>query len=100
MSVLTETARLLGYKAIDAIVRGDPDARRLSSMAKVYGAEAAVKVTYNAIQVHGGMGLADDMPLERYFRDARMMTIPDGTSEIMKLVTGYTILGKGFSAYS
>jgi alkylation response protein AidB-like acyl-CoA dehydrogenase len=100
MSVLTETARLLGYKAIDAIVRGDPDARRLSSMAKVYGAEAAVKVTYNAIQVHGGMGLADEMPLERYFRDARMMTIPDGTSEIMKLVTGYTILGKGFSAYT
>ena len=99
MSVLTETARLLGYKAIDAIIKGDPDARRLSSMAKVYGAESSVKVTYNAIQLHGGMGLSDEMPLERYFRDARMMTIPDGTSEIMKLVTGYTILGKGFSAY-
>ena len=100
MSVLTETARLLGYKAIDSIVKGDPDARRLSSMAKVYGGEAAVKVTYNAIQIHGGMGLADEMPLERYFRDARMMTIPDGTSEIMKLITGYTLLGKGFSAYA
>lgn len=100
MSVLTETARLLAYKAIDSIVRGDPDARRLSSMAKVYGAEAAGKATYNAIQIHGGMGLSDEMPLERYFRDARMMTIPDGTSEIMKLVTGYALLGKGFSAYA
>ena len=99
MSVLTETARLIGYKAIDSIVKGDPDARRLSSMAKVYGAEAAVKATYNAIQIHGGVGLSDEMPLERYFRDARMMTIPDGTSEIMKLITGYTLLGKGFSAY-
>jgi alkylation response protein AidB-like acyl-CoA dehydrogenase len=52
------------------------------------------------MQIHGGAGLATDMPLERYFRDARMMTVPDGTSEMMKLVTGYTLLGKGFGAYS
>ena len=100
MNVLIETGRLLGYKAIDAISKGSPEARRLSSMAKVYGGEAAVKVTYDAIQIHGGLGLSDEMPLERYYRDARMMTIPDGTSEIMKLITGYTILGKGFSAYA
>ncbi|MEM3672845.1 MAG: acyl-CoA dehydrogenase family protein [Candidatus Bathyarchaeia archaeon] len=100
MSVLIETGRLLGYKAIDAIAKGIPEARRLSSMAKVYGGEAAVKVTYDAIQIHGGLGLSDEMPLERYYRDARMMTIPDGTSEIMKLITGYTILGKGFAAYA
>ena len=100
MNVLIETARLLGYKAIDLIIRGHPEARRFSAMAKVYGAEAAVKATYNAIQIHGGTGLSDEMPLERYFRDARMMTVPDGTSEIMKLITGYTILGKGFSAYA
>jgi len=100
MSVLIETGRLLGYKAIDAIAKGSPEARRLSSMVKVYGGEAAVKVTYDAIQIHGGLGLSDEMPLERYYRDARMMTIPDGTSEIMKLITGYTILGKGFAAYT
>jgi alkylation response protein AidB-like acyl-CoA dehydrogenase len=100
MNVLIETGRLLGYKAIDAISKGSPEARRLSSMAKVYGGEAAVKVTYDAMQIHGGLGLSDEMPLERYYRDARMMTIPDGTSEIMKLITGYTILGKGFSAYA
>jgi len=100
MSVLIETGRLLGYKAIDAIAKGSPEARRLSATAKVYGGEAAVKVTYDAIQIHGGLGLSDEMPLERYYRDARMMTIPDGTSEIMKLITGYTILGKGFAAYT
>ena len=100
MNVLIETGRLLGYKAIYAISKGSPEARRLSSMAKVYCGEAAVKVTYDAIQIHGGLGLSDEMPLERYYRDARMMTIPDGTSEIMKLITGYTILGKGFAAYA
>lgn len=99
MAVSIETARLLGYKAADAIVRGEPDARRLSAMAKVYAGEMSIKVTYRAMQIHGGAGLATEMPLERYFRDARMMTIPDGTSEMMKLVTGYTLLGKGFGAY-
>lgn len=100
MNVLIETGRLLAYKALDAIDKGSTEARRLSSMAKVYGGEAAVKVTYDAMQIHGGTGLSDELPLERYYRDARMMTIPDGTSEMMKLITGYTILGKGFSAYA
>ena len=100
MSVLIETGRLLGYKAINAIAKGSLEARRLSSMAKVYGGEAAVAVTYDAMQIHGGLGLSEESPLERYYRDARMMTIPDGTSEMMKLVSGYTMLGKGFSAYT
>ncbi len=100
MNVLIETGRLLGYKAIDAIAKGSPEARRLSSMAKIYGGEAAIKVTYDAMQIHGGLGVSEESPLERYYRDARMMTIPDGTSEIMKLITGYSILGKGFSAYT
>ena len=100
MSVLIETGRLLAYKAINAITKGSREARRLSSMAKVYGGEASVKVTYQAVQIHGGLGLSDELPLERYYRDARMMTIPDGTTEMMKLITGYEILGKGYSAYT
>ncbi len=100
MSVLIETGRLLAYKAINAITKGSREARRLSSMAKVYGGEASVKVTYQAMQIHGGLGLSDELPLERYYRDARMMTIPDGTTEMMKLITGYEILGKGYSAYT
>ncbi len=100
MNVMIETARLLSYKAMTLIVNGDPEARKFSAMAKAYGGEVAQKVTDKAIQIHGGMGLSEEMPLERYFRDARVMTIPDGTTEIMKLITGYSILGKGFSAYS
>lgn len=100
MSLLTETSRLLGYKAIDAINRGDTDARRLSSMAKIYGGESAMTVTSHAIQIHGANGTSQELPLERYYRDARMQVIPDGTSEMMKLITGYTILGKGFGAYA
>jgi alkylation response protein AidB-like acyl-CoA dehydrogenase len=100
MNLLIETSRLLGYKAVDAINRGDPDARRLSAMSKVYAGESAVKVTYHAIQIHGANGLSQELPLERYFRDARMMVVPDGTSEMMKLISGYSILGKGFSAYA
>lgn len=99
MASLIETSRLLGYKAMDLIFKGHPEARRYSSMAKVYAGEAAMKVTYDAISIHGGMGLSNELPLERYFRDARMQTIPDGTSEIMKLITAYTLLGKGYSAY-
>ncbi|HIH40558.1 MAG TPA: acyl-CoA/acyl-ACP dehydrogenase [Halobacteria archaeon] len=99
IQVFVDTARLLGYNAIYAVQRGLPEARRLSAEAKVYACHGCVKATYLAVQIHGGMGLSTEMPLERYFRDARMMTVPDGTNEIMKLVTGYEMLGKGFSAY-
>ena len=97
MSALTDTSRLLSYRALDLVKRGDPDARRASSLAKCYTSEAVVKVTYDAIQIHGAAGLSEDYPLERYFRDARMFSIPDGTSEIQKLVVGNAVLG--MSAY-
>ncbi len=100
MQALTVTSRLLGYWAFSLALSGSPDARMASSLAKGYACDSAVKVTYDAIQVHGGMGLSDEYPLERYFRDARMLTIPDGTSEIQKLVVGRELLGMGFSAYA
>jgi hypothetical protein len=97
MSALTDTSRLLSYRALDLCRRGDPDVRRASSLAKCYTSEAVVKVTYDTIQIYGGAGLSEDYPLERYFRDARMFSIPDGTSEIQKLVVGREVLG--MSAY-
>ncbi len=100
MAALTETSRLLGYRALWAVANGDPKARYYSSLAKGYACDAAVRVTYDAIQIHGGVGLSDEYPLERYFRDARMLTIPDGTSEIQKLIVGRELLGEGFSAYA
>ncbi|MEM0302299.1 MAG: acyl-CoA dehydrogenase family protein [Archaeoglobaceae archaeon] len=99
MSAITESSRLLSYKALYLVTKGDPQARLMSSLAKAYACEGSVKVAYNAIQIHGGLGLSDEYPVERYFRDARMMTIPDGTTEVQKLIVGRELLGKGFSAY-
>jgi alkylation response protein AidB-like acyl-CoA dehydrogenase len=63
-----------------------------SSLAKAYATEAAIRITSKAIEVHGAMGLSEDYPVERYFRDARAWTIPDGTTEIQKLIVGREIL--------
>jgi len=93
MIALTQTARLLSYRALELVKRGSAEARLMSSLAKGYASEAAVRVTSNAIQVHGAMGLSEELPLERYFRDARSWTIPDGTTEIQKLVVCNEALG-------
>lgn len=88
----TEASRLLGYRALDLIDKG-VRARLESSVAKTHACEAAIRVTSKAIQIHGAMGLSDEYPVERYFRDARMLTIPDGTSQIQKLVVGREAIG-------
>ena len=93
MIYLTETSRLLSYRALDLVLKGRSEARLMSSLAKGYASEAAVKVTSNAIQIHGAMGLSTELPLERYFRDARSWTIPDGTTEIQKLIVCSEALG-------
>lgn len=53
----------------------------------------ATRVTSKAIEVHGAVGLTEDLPVERYFRDARALTIPDGTTEIQKLIVGRARIG-------
>lgn len=88
----TEATRLLGYRALYLIDKGIR-ARLESSLAKAYGCEAAVRVTSKAIQIHGAMGYSDEYPVERYFRDARMLTIPDGSTQIQKLVVGREAIG-------
>lgn len=88
-----ETARLLTYHAADHVATGHDDARMLASLAKGYATERAVDVTSDAIQIHGANGLSTDYPLERYFRDAQTTTIPDGTTEIQKLVVGSELTG-------
>ncbi len=88
----TEATRLLGYRALYLIDRG-VRARLESSLAKAFGCEAAVRVTSKAIQIHGAMGYSEEYPVERYFRDARMLTIPDGTTQIQKLVVGREAIG-------
>ena len=92
MVVETEAARFLAYRALDLQDKGE-DATWQAAAAKAYATEAAARVTSRAIEVHGGVGLLEEYPIERYFRDARSLTIPDGTTEIQKLVIGRQLLG-------
>ena len=87
-----EAARLLAYRSLDQIDRGGKFMLE-ASMAKYFATEAAVRITSKAIQIHGAYGLSEEFPVERYFRDARVYTIPDGTTEIQKLIIGREILG-------
>ena len=88
MSTEIEAARLLMYRAASRRERGrhDPTLTLQSSMAKLYASEAANRAAYNAVQVFGGHGYLQEFPVERYFRDARAMTLYEETSEIERLV--------------
>lgn len=92
--MLTEldAARLLAYRGLYLVGKG-VRCDTQTSMAKFYATEAGVKITSNAIQIHGGYGLSREFPVERYFRDARMLTIPDGTSQIQKLIIARNTIG-------
>lgn len=93
MLCLTEASHFLAYHSVEAINEGDEGVRWISSLAKGFASEAAIKVTYDAMQLHGAMGISEEYPLERYYRDARILTIGDGTTEIQKLIVGREILG-------
>ncbi|QLD88054.1 acyl-CoA/acyl-ACP dehydrogenase [Natronomonas salina] len=88
-----ETGRLLTYEAARKVAAGDDEARMYSSLAKGWVCEKSVDVADVALQVYGGNGLSKDYPLERYYRDARTMTIPDGTTDIQQLVVGKELTG-------
>jgi alkylation response protein AidB-like acyl-CoA dehydrogenase len=100
MAMEIEAARLLTYKAAwladRAIAAGDYDARITSesSMAKLYAGEVAVRVANEAVQIHGGYGFIKDYPAEKFYRDVKLCTIGEGTSEIQRMVIARQILGK------
>lgn len=87
LSVDADTARLLTWRAADLIDRGLPFATE-ASKAKLHASEQAVKAANQAIQAFGGYGYVDDYPVEKYLRDARVMTLYEGTSQIQKLLIG------------
>ena len=92
MALKVDAARLLGYRAAELLNRG-VDCRREASFAKLFATEAAMDVTSKGIQVHGGYGYTEEFPVERYYRDARHLTMAEGTNEIQKLILGRDILG-------
>lgn len=87
MSVEADAARLLVWRAADLIERGEPFGTA-ASKAKYFASEAAVRAANNAIQIFGGYGYIDEYPVQKYMRDARVMTLYEGTSQIQKLLIG------------
>ena len=63
-------------------------------MAKLYASEVAMRVTYDAIQIYGGYGYSREYPVERMWRDAKLCTIGEGTSEVQRLIISRSILKK------
>ncbi|MFJ9695244.1 acyl-CoA dehydrogenase family protein [Kitasatospora sp. NPDC101183] len=92
IAVDVEAARLLTWKVADHIERGLPFATE-SSMAKLFASEAAVRAANNALQVFGGYGFIDEYPVGKYLRDARVMTLYEGTSQIHHLLIGRALTG-------
>lgn len=97
MAVETEAARFLVYRAATLKDKGDP-ATIETSMAKYYSSEIAQKAATNALQIHGSYGYSDDFPVERYFRDVRVSSILEGTSQVHKLIIGRAMTG--FNAFT
>lgn len=92
IATIVETGRLLGYRAADMLDRGERAVLEVS-MAKYYNCENALRAASLAMQIHGGNGLMEEYPIERYFRDSREGTIPDGTSQMQILIMGRELLG-------
>ncbi|MFF2624560.1 acyl-CoA dehydrogenase family protein [Kitasatospora griseola] len=92
IAVDVAAARLLTWRVADLVDRGLPFATE-SSVAKLFASEAAVRSANNALQVFGGYGFIDEYPVGKYLRDARVMTLYEGTSQIHKLLIGRSLTG-------
>ncbi|UPW00562.1 acyl-CoA dehydrogenase family protein [Halorussus gelatinilyticus] len=95
MHTRTEAARNLTYKAAWNVDQGE-DITKLASMAKEFASRVAVDVANEAVQIHGGSGFVNDFPVERFYRDAKITQIYEGTTEIQKNIIARELLGKGF----
>lgn len=93
MATQLEAARLLTFNAAAMRDRGE-NYSAAASMAKVFASEMANKVAYQALQIHGGYGYMQEYPVERYYRDARVFTLYEGTSEIQRTVIAKHVIGK------
>ncbi|MCC7346905.1 MAG: acyl-CoA dehydrogenase family protein [Variibacter sp.] len=92
MATDLDASRLLVYRALWMMAQGER-CEREAAVAKSFTTEAALRIASNAIQVHGAFGISREFPVERHFRNARMLTIPDGTTQINQLVIGRKLTG-------
>jgi butyryl-CoA dehydrogenase len=91
ISTLIEAARLLTYKAADLKDKGKNFIKE-AAMAKLFASEAANKIVYHALQIHGGYGYSKEFLIEQLYRDARVFSLYEGTSEIQRLVISRQLL--------
>ncbi len=91
MATEIEAAELLLHKAASLKNKGEK-VTKLGAMAKMYASEVCVKVANEAVQIHGGYGYTKDFPVEKFYRDAKLCTIGEGTTEIQKIVISKNIL--------
>lgn len=92
MAVQIEAARLLTFNAASMKDRGEKFSAD-ASMAKLFASEMANRVAYKAVQIHGGYGYSKEYAVERYYRDARVTTIYEGTSEVQRIVIANNVIG-------
>ncbi len=92
MATELDAARLLVYRGLKLLNSEHPSPVE-TSMCKYFATEAATRITSKAIQVHGAFGITKEFPVERHFRNARMLTIPDGTTQINQLIIARNLLG-------
>ncbi len=93
MATELEASRLLVYRAAFMKQQGEKYAKE-AAMAKYYASEAAMRITDKAIQIHGGYGYTRDFDVERFWRDAKLTTIGEGASEILRMVIARNVLGR------
>ncbi|PSQ27863.1 acyl-CoA dehydrogenase [Halobacteriales archaeon QS_9_67_15] len=97
MHTKTEAARQLTYKSAWSVDHADDQLTQLASMAKEYASRIAVDVADEAVQIHGGAGYVNDFDVERFYRDAKITQIYEGTTEIQKNIIARELLGKGIA---
>jgi alkylation response protein AidB-like acyl-CoA dehydrogenase len=94
MATEIDAARMMCYRAATAKDAGER-VTHYSAMAKLYASEVAVRCTEKGVQIFGGYGFIKDFPAEKYYRDVKLCTIGEGTSEIQRMVIARHILSEG-----
>jgi alkylation response protein AidB-like acyl-CoA dehydrogenase len=96
MSMQTEAARQLTYKAASMVDDGvtGPELGRMAAMAKCFASDVAMKVATDAVQLFGAAGISNEYPINRYFRDAKVVQIIEGTNQIQRNIIANVLLGR------